>query len=387
MSIPAHINWPDDLTDQLFLNQYWQRRPLLCRQAYPGFESPVTPDDLAFFACEPGATSRLILKNDAGHAVEHGPFSEKRFATLTKNDWSLLVTDVEKHWPELQHYLYPFQFLPSWRIDDLMISYAPDGASVGAHVDAYDVFLLQATGTREWHIDENPNAEYPTNQSGDLAHIEGFAPTHTYVLAPGDMLYLPPGVAHHGIAQGDECTTWSIGFRAPSQSDIVDELCNVILQKLDDTRFTDPGRNISSHGEIDAQSLEQLKVLWDEAVTLTKEEFNSFAGSLLTYPHPLIEDAESEETAVTAVDTHQVFELNPFSRLAYIKAIDGVSAKLYVDGESHDCSLEFAKNLCEPNASLSLAKINTPGNDLAELNLQLFNRLVSTSVLLEEPAE
>ena len=144
----SKVNWPDGLSEQAFLDEYWQQKPLLIKQGLPGFETPISPDELAGLAIEEDTTPRLILQNAAGEfTVENGPFDAERFATLQYNDWSLLVTDVEKHLPDISEYLTPFQFLPSWRIDDLMISYAPDGASVGAHVDEYDVFLNRLNGS------------------------------------------------------------------------------------------------------------------------------------------------------------------------------------------------------------------------------------------------
>ena len=149
------IQWPSDIDECIFLDQFWQKKPLLIRQAFPDFVTPLPADELAGLSLEPDTSGRIIVRDSNGaYTLEHGPFAENRFATLTDNQWSLLVTDVEKHIPEFIAYLQPFRFIPDWRIDDLMVSYAPDGASVGAHVDDYDVFLLQASGKRRWLIED-----------------------------------------------------------------------------------------------------------------------------------------------------------------------------------------------------------------------------------------
>ncbi|MDQ7072792.1 MAG: cupin domain-containing protein [Gammaproteobacteria bacterium] len=140
------------LTQQQFLEQYWQKKPLLIRQAYTDFKSPITPDELAGLACEPEIESRLIEEygQDKNWQVTAGPLSEADFERLPATHWTMLVQDVDKHLPELQYLLDPFRFIPDWRRDDLMISYAPQHGTVGPHTDSYDVFLLQAMGTRRW---------------------------------------------------------------------------------------------------------------------------------------------------------------------------------------------------------------------------------------------
>ncbi len=140
-----------------FLKLYWQKKPLLIRNAFNDIKSPISAEELAGLACEDHVNARLVLAEDGDKPwqVEFGPFDESRFSTLPESNWSLLVSDVEKHLPETQALLKPFRFIPDWRIDDLMISYAPHGGSVGAHTDAYDVFLLQLSGQRLWQISEN----------------------------------------------------------------------------------------------------------------------------------------------------------------------------------------------------------------------------------------
>src|SRR5690606_36453513 len=188
-----------------FLREYWQKHPVLIRQAFPGYRPPLEPEDLAGLACEPYALSRLIVHDAATGAwqVEHGPFEEERFPRQTGRDWTLLVQDVDKWDRDVAALLEHFRFLPDWRVDDVMASYAAPDGSVGAHLDQYDVFLLQASGNRRWAIDTRPDAPKDFRPDQELKLLQVFRPDHDWVLAPGDMLYLPPGVPHHGFAVGE----------------------------------------------------------------------------------------------------------------------------------------------------------------------------------------
>jgi 50S ribosomal protein L16 3-hydroxylase len=203
-----------------FLTRYWQKQPRMLRAAFPHFNCPISANDLAGLACEPGVLARLVIGHGSRFRVENGPFPESRFAQLPKKAWTLLVQNVD-HWDaDVRELLAYFRFLPSWRIEDVMVSYATTGGSVGAHVDQYDVFLLQARGQRRWQIDDRQAARKPENQDlvpgAKLKLLKSFHPNRDWLLQPGDMLYLPPGVPHHGIAVDDDCMTFSIGLRAPS---------------------------------------------------------------------------------------------------------------------------------------------------------------------------
>ena len=225
-----------------FLANYWQQKPLLIRQALPGFETVISPEELAGLAMEPGVHSRLVIEKDAESPwqLSYGPFSEERFTSLPRSHYSLLVSECEKWIPELRALLDQFTFIPRWRIDDLMISYAPDQGSVGPHIDEYDVFLIQAKGRREWMI-ESRIRECPELIEGlDLAILRDFDPDQRWVLEPGDLLYLPPKIPHHGVALGDGCMNYSVGFRAPAVSDVMDSfLLEAADQGLTDTRYYD----------------------------------------------------------------------------------------------------------------------------------------------------
>lgn len=395
ISAPDNIVWPDELSAQSFLDLYWQKKPLLFRQAFPGFQSPITPDELAGLSLDEETTPRLITQDSNGHfELEHGPFDEDRFESLTGNDWSLLVTDVEKHCPDLLAYLQPFQFIPNWRIDDLMISYAPEGASVGAHVDEYDVFLLQASGIREWQIDSSTNPDLSVVPGATLKVLANFSANETHQLQPGDMLYLPPGVPHHGIAASDNCTTWSIGFRAPALSDVIVNFAELIAEKMGTSRYTDPMLSVASPGALDQQTLEAFANLWKNAVDLTDAELAALTAKTLTTPAVDI-DRPVYQTEQVSLYT---WKKHPFSRFTYLNTAGFDTAGIdeqrsqsvahstldsqashnlddnshdvafFADGQQFICSRAMAIALCANESIIS--------DDLTHKDKQVLNALV-----------
>ena len=352
------IQWPEGIDEQRFLDEYWQKKPLLLRQAFPDFDTPLPADELAGLSLEPETTGKLIIQDDLGaYHLEYGPFDEERFTTLTGNQWSLLVTDVEKHIPEFAAFLQPFRFIPDWRIDDLMVSYAPEGASVGAHVDEYDVFLLQGSGVRTWHIDARNDVKHPMRQDGDLKILSSFTASDTWDLSPGDMLYLPPNMAHHGIAKGDECTTWSIGFRAPRLPDLVARVAELISEEMSSQRYTDGSLKPSQRGEISPESIARFKAAWDQATRIDNENFTRLLGRWLTESNASTFGDEScvpgnTSKANTHSDSSHCASLlylskEPFSRFAWTRTPDDINqAALFVDGNSFTCSVALAVSLC-----------------------------------------
>lgn len=271
---------------ETFLRDYWQKKPLLIRQAFPGFQAPVTPEELAGLACEEGIHSRMVLEEGGSKPWElrYGPFSEEDFARLPERGWSILVSDVEKAVPELMAIIEPFRFIPDWRIDDLMMSYAPPGGSVGAHVDQYDVFLLQAWGRRRWMIESTPRDDENAYIDGlDLRILREFNPDQSWDLEPGDMLYLPPGIPHHGVALS-ECMTWSIGFRAPAHADIVGAVAEALVDRIPPKlRYADPDLAPQGNpGEISAAALTKLTRLVREALTPDDATLQRILGEWLT---------------------------------------------------------------------------------------------------------
>ena len=227
-----------DISPEEFLRDYWQKKPLLIRNAVPGFEPPIDGDELAGLALEPEVESRLVLGSN--WQLENGPFTEERFETLPSSHWTLLVQAVDLWVPEVAALLERFSFLPPWRRDDIMVSYAEHGGSVGPHFDYYDVFLLQGAGQRRWQIGQPCNSQSPLIDGTDLKILSEFRATDEWLLNCGDMLYIPPKIAHHGVAIG-ECTTFSVGFRAPAATEMLDDLATELLSRgLAPSYLTDP---------------------------------------------------------------------------------------------------------------------------------------------------
>ncbi len=288
------------LSPSEFLERHWQREPVLLKAALPGFRSPISPDELAGLACEEEVESRLVLGQvGTRFKLEHGPFEEERFERLPQRDWTLLVQDVDKHVPEVARLLESFRCLPDWRVDDIMVSFAAPGGSVGPHTDQYDVFLLQVQGRRRWQLSERFS---PALRSDcDLRVLAQLTPERELIAEPGDILYLPPNVAHFGVAL-DEAMTFSIGFRAPDQL----ELSSALARELGDEtraslRFADPGRRPAVDStELAAADRERLRDLVRRGLTLSDAELDVFLGRYLTRGKANLE-AAGEATAAGEV--------------------------------------------------------------------------------------
>ena len=285
-------NWlPQD-----FLDEFWQRRPLLIRQALPGYCPPLDGDELAGLACEENVESRIVLEKNGQHPwqVLHGPFQEQDFTRLPATHWTLLVQDVDKHDADVAALLKYFRFIPDWRIDDIMISYAAPGGSVGPHTDQYDVFLLQASGRRRWMIDSSCRSQRLMDGL-DLRILAEFDPDREWLLEPGDLLYLPPGVPHHGIAE-DPCMTISIGFRAPTDNELLSAVIGRHLEQHEERFHTDPGLPCQQRAsEIHPHALSALRSLVTEAMQIDDTTMNRYLCEWLSETKPGIVITEPEE--------------------------------------------------------------------------------------------
>lgn len=339
-----------------FLRDYWQKRPLLIRGAFADLACPITPEDLAGLACEEGALSRLVLheRRKDHYALETGPFPEERFAKLGKQDWTLLVQDVDKWDADVAALKQHYGFLPRWRIDDIMISYAVPGGSVGPHVDQYDVFLMQGLGERRWQIDVDPAAPKTFREGAQLRLLQEFRPSHDWVLGPGDMLYLPPGVPHHGVAE-TPCLTLSLGMRAPSVNELVTDLADELGAQLsEELRYVDPDLAPAADvAEIDAAALARVRGALAPLLAMDDEALGRWFGRFITayrnagtpQPGPRLPSRTKLEDALAAGGQ---LGWHPFSRSAWAR--HGRSALLFVHGESYPCSLAGAKRLARGDA-------------------------------------
>ena len=337
------------LSQQQFLEQYWQKKPLLIRNAFVDFKSPITPEELAGLACEPEIESRLIEEcgqDGTAWQVSCGPLSADIFARLPETHWTMLVQDVDKHLPELQYLLDPFRFIPDWRRDDLMVSYAPKSGTVGPHTDGYDVFLLQAMGTRRWQIGNQP-IEHPTLIEGlELQILAEFTPDQTWDLQPGDLLYLPPHFAHHGVAL-NECMTFSVGFRAPTRVDMLDALINSMLeQDLGKARYHDSDLLSSYGNEIDSYALARIKQMLHQAVDEAEPVLANALGKIITDTKPSLSNLATEtSTELPTIDELNtyfraggVLQRSLYHRFAWASTVQG--GKLFMAGEAYSVDIQ-----------------------------------------------
>ena len=339
---------------EAFLREYWQRKPLLIRNPWAAWHNPLSPDELAGLACEDGVESRLISQANEALKAEDGPFPEARFGKLDRAAWTLLVQAVDHHVPEVAALIEPFRFVPNWRIDDVMVSTASHGGGVGAHFDHYDVFLVQGLGQRRWQIGQLCDEDTELLPHDDLRLLAHFEPSDEWLLEPGDILYVPPRFAHNGVAVGENCMTYSIGFRAPSRAELIGGWCDGLVAGLEnDDRYEDPGL-IAQHnpGEISAEALARLQAMVTEKLA-DRDAFAHWFGTFTTTrKYPEVDWAPEEP-----IGTEELSEIlvggaallrNPASRFSFVRGEAG-AVLLFVDGERIECAGDlagFAELLC-----------------------------------------
>ncbi len=343
---------PGGFDADAFLCDHWQKSPCVIRGSGAEWANPLSPDELAGLACEDDVESRLVTRTKTSWKVEHGPFLPSRFAKATTKPWTLLVQSVDHAIPAVAALIEPFRFVPNWRVDDVMVSYATDGGGVGPHFDQYDVFLVQGAGQRRWRVGGRCDSATLLLPHDDLRLLAKFDSIGEWLLGPGDILYVPPGVAHDGVAVGDGCMTYSVGFRAPSRAELVSGWCDHLIDTLpDDDRFTDPDlRRQNNPGEITADAIARLHGMVTAAIG-DREAFARWFGEFATAPKREVDwrpDKSIKPGALrTAITRPTVLRRNPASRFAYVRNPHG--ATLFVDGQSFDCdrkTSEVAERLC-----------------------------------------
>lgn len=364
-----------------FLRDTWQQRPLLIRNAWTEWANPIDPDELAGLACEAEVESRLVRKPAPGKwELEHGPFAPDRFGKLGACPWTLLVQAVDHYVPAVAALIEPFRFVPDWRIDDVMVSYASDGGGVGPHFDQYDVFLVQGLGQRRWRVGQRCDDSAALLPHDGLRLLAEFETHEEWVLEPGDMLYVPPGFAHDGVAVGDDCMTYSVGFRAPSRGDLVFAWTDHVLDTLDeDDRYTDADLPADANpGEIAEAVLVRLHDMVMGALG-DRAAFAAWFGRYVTEPKNALLDWSREEQ-VTAADLTvgggpYRFDRNPASRFSFVRQ-QGDSVDLFVDGASYICrgpAARIAERLCaETSFAIEPGEFELP--EVAVLIVDLANR-------------
>jgi 50S ribosomal protein L16 3-hydroxylase len=377
MEVEASPRQPLGMPAGDFLRDYWQKRPLLVRGAFPdlaapGTDPPITPEDLAGLACEDAALSRLVVHDRAsdGWAVRHGPFEESLFPTLGDRDWTLLVQDVDKWDADVAALLPAFGFLPRWRIDDVMVSFAATGGSVGAHVDHYDVFLLQAQGHRRWQVDASDAPPLAFRDDVELKLLRAFTPSHDWVLGPGDMLYLPPGVPHHGVAE-DPCLTYSIGMRAPSAAELMSDYIDSLAAEADESlRYRDADLSPPKDpNEIDGQAMQRVVEALNRLRMGDADALGDWFGRFITL-YRSAGVAHADEAAPTRIEMEWALQhgaslsRHPWTRMAWRKA--SRSARLYVAGDSHPLPARDASRIADARQldGTAYAALSAAGRDV-----------------------
>jgi len=344
-------------------------------------------------ACEEGIESRLIIGTaDNSHwSVEHGPLNEERFGSLPDQYWTILVQDVDKYLPKAAALVDQFRFLPSWRIDDLMISYAEDQGSVGPHTDSYDVFLIQLQGKRLWKISDKIYTDDDLIADSEIRVLDNFEQSEEWLLKPGDILYLPPHIAHWGIAQGP-CMTGSVGFISPNQEQLFNAWADFTADKLvDPGLYHDPGITLTEHpAEIDDDAIKRVSELLKQAIDTSPDHLRQMLGELVSQTKPsLLDTIQVPEHEITVdellsrVKTTAYFP-HPGLRIYYSLTDNKNKVLVFYNGESTEMTVEllpFIQILCEKK-HFNAGTFN-PWSDTPE-SIELLVNLINQGYLLED---
>lgn len=315
-----------------FMRRYWQKKPLLVRQAIPAMVPPIDRSALFALAEREEVESRLIRHGKSGWSLKHGPLPRRALPPLKQPAWTLLVQGVDLHHEGVHELLRRFRFLPDARLDDLMISYASDTGGVGAHFDSYDVFLLQAQGRRRWSIGKQ--GDLSLQPGVPLKILENFEPQETFVLEPGDMLYLPPKYAHEGVAVGDDCMTFSIGLRSSALgelgADLLARMAQAYSEDLEDAgpaelaRYRDPTQPAVDAPAAMPAALQAFARKAVEAALRDPDAIDRALGESLTEPKANIWFDEGGDVP----DAMQQVALDRRTRMLYD------TRHIYINGES-----------------------------------------------------
>ncbi len=318
------------ISKQQFLEEYWQKKPLLIKNALPKFISPLSPDELAGLSCEEEFESRIVTGSTLMNKwnLEEGPFDDKIFEGLPNNKWTLLVQGVDRYIDEVHQLISEFDFIPRWRFDDVMISFAALDGSVGPHYDHYDVFLLQGLGRRQW-ITSTSNCN-PENYLKDtpLRIMEKFITESTWEARPGDIVYIPPQVAHHGISLDDECITLSIGYRSYLNNEMLSAL--ELPNNKSDVYLKDPVWEVNINpAEIPQSAIDQSKRLLS-----INELPEDFFGCFVTKLDPEDEKKFNEVRAYypkEEIEKFDLYHLHPICKVAY--QFINKELRVFINGE------------------------------------------------------
>jgi len=392
MSSKTNPTWPllGKLTQEQFLSRYWQKKPLLMKRALFPFPDLITPDEVAGLSCDKRVESRLIMEKGGKTPWElrRGPFKPSLFSKLPKSHWTILVNGVDRFVPQVHGFLDHFSFIPFWRIDDVMISVAYDKGNVGAHVDNFDVFLVQAHGTREWLIEDRPVEKDDFVPGLPIRLLKKFKPTHRWVLEPGDILYLPPRFPHHGIARGDKCMTISVGFRAPTIHEIMNGLASKAMSEGSETaRYSDPDLKAQRPGEISPMAIKKIKSAIEKEM-LSDTFIQDWLGTFSTEPYCDVEFEKASRPPSLATLRKVLARAETITRVegarfAYIQR-GATSITFYANGHKSELSGKtalMAKALAD-NIVVSLRELSLPSSDSATMTF--IGKLLGDGLVIAE---
>ena len=361
------------LTAAEFLRDYWQKKPLLIKGAFSAELAAISPEELAGLAMEEDVESRLVQHDPAQDSwqLQHGPFKASTFKKLPKENYTLLVQAVD-HWvPDVAALRHAYACFPQWRFDDVMVSYAVKGGGVGPHIDQYDVFLIQGLGRRRWLVADASIDVIPNPAVSALRQVMPFTPSMDVVVEPGDVLYVPPGAPHWGTAL-EPCMTYSVGFRAPSQADILTRLAEwLVEQGIDGKRYSDPDLQAAQDAAlIPAQTLQKVRALMTDLVQQPAMVERAFA-CLVSQTRLPLEPPEQDYSVAklkTALGKKKTLQRSDDARLAWFAGADG-RVHLFANGEELDVGTlnsTSASLLCNANP-IDASHLSDNQDDLAFL--------------------
>lgn len=329
------------LTPEIFITDYWQKKPLVIRQGFKNFKDLLTPEEMAGLACDEHVESRRVYKSEGEWQAEFGPFGS--YEHLGESDWTLVVQALNNWLPDAEKLIQCFDFIPRWRFDDVMVSYATPGGGVGPHIDLYDVFICQGSGRRRWRVgDRGPHKEFAAHPA--LLHTEAFEPIIDVELLPGDILYLPPGYPHDGVTL-EASMSFSVGYRTASAKDMVSALADHLIDnELGCEQIEDPDRELSQQsGRVNATDLARIKA--QLLATLDDKLISEFSGRYLTNSKCEL-DLPDEEQGFQCDDVLDMLKQYELTRLGGLRMLyfdtSASQGIFYINGEEVTLPLELA---------------------------------------------
>ena len=363
-----------------FLANYWHKKPTVIKAGFANFIDPITPEELAGLTMEEEIDSRFISNEDEKWSVQHGPFEDSLFASLPESHWQLVVQACN-HWHEgAAELIEPFQSLPQWMLDDLMVCYSAPQGGVGPHIDQYDVFIVQGSGKRHWRVGAKDKGQYQESiQAGALRQITGFNAIIDQVLMPGDILYIPPGFPHEGNTL-EPSMSYSIGFRSPKERELLSNFADyVIANDKGDVHLHNPNiRPQTHHGEVQISDLDKLTAMLRSALE-SESDVHSSIGVILSQPRHQLNIIELDPP-VTAIEIEShLRDCGILRKISGLKALYLQSNTLcvYINGEVYPTESDYLKLLLCNQSEINYQDIESK---LSQTDIELLVSLVNSGL-------